>query len=51
LAGGYGRGLLAGNSSLTLTDNFIGQARNSLATFVFNSAAVSPVAIQITQET
>jgi len=35
----------------TLTDNFIGQARNGLATFVFNAAEVSPVAIQITQET
>ena len=34
-----------------LTDNFIGQARNGLATFVFDAAAVSPVAIQITQET
>lgn len=35
----------------TLTDNYIGQARNGLATFVFDSAQVSPVAIQITQET
>lgn len=35
----------------TLTDNFVGQARNGLATFVFDRVAVSPVAIQITQET
>lgn len=35
----------------TLTDNFVGQARNGLATFVFNGVEVSSVAIQITQET
>jgi CubicO group peptidase (beta-lactamase class C family) len=34
-----------------LTDNYIGQARNGIATFVFNSLAISSVAIQITQET
>jgi CubicO group peptidase (beta-lactamase class C family) len=36
---------------LTFTDNYVGQARNGLATFVFNGAGVSSVAIQITQET
>jgi hypothetical protein len=35
----------------TLTDNYVGQARNGLATFVFNAAGVSSLAIQITQET
>ncbi len=35
----------------TLTDNFVGQARNGLATFVFNSNGVSSAAIQVTQET
>lgn len=35
----------------TLTDNYVGQARNGLATFVFNGVEVSRVAIQITQET
>jgi hypothetical protein len=35
----------------TFTDNFVGQARNGLATFVFDRVGVSPVAIQITQET
>jgi hypothetical protein len=35
----------------TLTDNFVGQARNGLATFVFDRVGVSRVAIQITQET
>ena len=35
----------------TLTDNFVGQARNGLATFVFDGLEVSPVAIQVTQET
>jgi len=34
-----------------LTDNFIGQALNGLATFVFTSAEISWVAVQITQET
>lgn len=34
-----------------LTDNFVGQARNGLATFVFDSASISCVAIQISQET
>jgi hypothetical protein len=36
---------------LTLTDNFVGQARNGLASFVFRGGEVSPVAFQITQET
>jgi CubicO group peptidase (beta-lactamase class C family) len=44
---GFSRAMLA----FTLTDNFIGQARNGLASFVFDAAEVSPVAIQITQET
>jgi hypothetical protein len=35
----------------TLTDNYTGQARNGLATFVLGSTDVSSVAIQITQET
>jgi hypothetical protein len=35
----------------TFTDNFVGQARNGLATFVFDRVGVSPAAIQITQET
>jgi len=35
----------------TLTDNFVGQALNGLATFVFDGVEASPVAIQITQET
>jgi len=35
----------------TLTDNFVGQARNGLATFVFDGLEVSLVAIQVTQET
>lgn len=35
----------------TFTDNFIGQARNGLATFMYNSSEISDVAIQITQET
>jgi hypothetical protein len=35
----------------TFTDNFVGQARNGLATFVFDHLGVSSVAIQITQET
>jgi hypothetical protein len=35
----------------TLTDNYVGQARNGLATFVFDRDDVSRVAIQITQET
>lgn len=34
-----------------LTDNYIGQARNGITTFVFNSSEISYVAIQITQET
>ncbi len=34
-----------------LTDNYIGQARNGLATFVFDSTGPSPVAVQISQET
>ncbi len=34
-----------------LTDNYIGQARNGIATFVFNSSEISSIAIQITQET
>jgi CubicO group peptidase (beta-lactamase class C family) len=35
----------------TFTDNYIGQARNGLATFVYNATDISDVAIQITQET
>jgi CubicO group peptidase (beta-lactamase class C family) len=35
----------------TFTDNYIGQARNGVATFVYNSLEISDVAIQITQET
>jgi hypothetical protein len=35
----------------TFTDNYIGQARNGLATFVYDSSEISDVAIQITQET
>lgn len=35
----------------TLTDNYVGQARNGLATFVFDRVGVSSAAIQITQET
>ncbi len=34
-----------------LTDNKIGQARNGVATFVYNDGEVSNAAIQITQET
>ena len=45
--GGYSRAAFP----FTLTDNYVGQARNGLATFVFDAAEVSPVAIQITQET
>jgi len=33
------------------TDNYIGQARNGIATFVFNDSEVSSVAIQVSQET
>jgi CubicO group peptidase (beta-lactamase class C family) len=44
---GYTRAALP----FTLTDSYIGQARNGVATFVFNNLEVSPVAIQITQET
>jgi len=35
----------------TLTDNYVGQARNGLATLVFDDVEVSPAAVQITQET
>lgn len=35
----------------TFTDNYVGHARNGLATFVFDGGGVSSVAIQITQET
>ena len=35
----------------TLTDNYVGQARNGLASFVFDRIGVSSVAIQTTQET
>lgn len=45
--GGYSRAAFP----FTLTDNYVGQARNGLATFVFDRAGVSGVAIQITQET
>lgn len=34
-----------------LTDNYVGQARNGIATFVFNDSGISSVAIQISQET
>jgi hypothetical protein len=34
-----------------LTDNYIGQALNGLATFLFRSEVISWVAVQITQET
>lgn len=34
-----------------LTDNFLGQARNGIATFVYNSSEISNVAVQVTQET
>lgn len=44
---GYSRASLP----FTFTDNYIGQARNGLATFVYNSFELSEVAIQITQET
>ncbi len=44
---GYSRG----SFPFVLTDNYIGQARNGLATFVYNSSGISPVAIQISQET
>lgn len=36
---------------ITLTDNYVGHARNALVTFVFDGAGVSSVAVQITQET
>ncbi len=35
----------------TFTDNYVGQARNGVATFVYNATEISDVAIQITQET
>jgi len=34
-----------------LTDNAIGQARNGIATFVYDNRSISSIAIQITQET
>jgi len=34
-----------------LTDNYVGQALNGLATFLFTSSGISSVAVQITQET
>jgi CubicO group peptidase (beta-lactamase class C family) len=45
--GGYSRA----SFPFVLTDNYVGQARNGLATFVFDSTGISPVAIQISQET
>jgi hypothetical protein len=45
--GGYSRATLL----LTFTDNYVGHARNGLATFVFDNAGISSVAFQITQET
>jgi len=45
--GGYSRA----SFPFTFTDNYVGQARNGLATFVFNENEASPAAIQITQET
>ena len=43
---GYSRAALP----FTLTDSYIGQTRNGVATFVFNNVEISPVAMQITQE-
>ncbi len=45
--GGYSRA----SFPFVFTDNYVGQARNGLATFVFDSSGISPVAIQISQET
>jgi CubicO group peptidase (beta-lactamase class C family) len=45
--GGYSRAAFP----FTLTSNGVGQARNGVATFVYNSSTVSNVAIQVTQET
>jgi CubicO group peptidase (beta-lactamase class C family) len=45
--GGYSRAAFP----FTLTSNGVGQARNGVATFVYNSSTISNVAIQITQET
>ncbi|MEJ1238040.1 serine hydrolase [Chryseolinea sp. T2] len=36
---------------LTLTDRYVGQARNCVATFVYNSITVSNVCVQCSQET
>jgi len=36
---------------ITFTDNYVGHARNGLATFVFDGAGISSIAVQITQET
>lgn len=36
---------------ITLTDRYIGQARNCVATFVFNSDSISNVILQCSQET
>jgi len=36
---------------ITLTDNYVGHARNGLATFVFDGAGISSIAVQVTQET
>lgn len=45
--GGYSRAAFP----FTFTDNYVGQARNGIATFVFDGSGVSSVAIQISQET
>jgi hypothetical protein len=44
-------GLSRATLLLTFTDNYVGQARNALATFVFSESEVSSAAVQITQET
>jgi CubicO group peptidase (beta-lactamase class C family) len=45
--GGYSRAAFP----FTFTDNYVGQARNGIATLVFDGSGVSSVAIQVTQET
>jgi CubicO group peptidase (beta-lactamase class C family) len=44
-------GLSRGSFPFTLTTNGVGQARNGLATFVYDETSISSVFIQITQET
>ncbi len=36
---------------LTLTDRYVGQARNCVATFIYQSDSVSPICLQCSQET